>query len=77
MGGGYQAFTSEDVASTEDPVSEYLAPREDGRELIDEWIDAKENEKAAFVRSKSELMDVDTSDVDYLMGNLGIISSIC
>ncbi len=65
-------MTPDSVDTEDDPVSDYLAPREDGRYLCDEWLSSKLNQEkeAAFIRNRTELMQIDESQIDYLMGKL-------
>lgn len=71
MGGGYQCLTANATGTENDPLDDdYGCIRQDNRNLTQDWIKAKaaEGQKYAFVRTKSSLQAVDTSEVDYLLG---------
>ena len=71
MGGGYQSLNSDVEGTEDDPLDdEYGCTRLDGRNLTKDWVSAKEKSgvKHAFVRTKSELLKLDTNNVDYLLG---------
>ena len=52
--------------------SKWTCVREDGRDLTMEWKANKEKEgvEYAFVRDTKELRNVDTGNIDYLLGRL-------
>ena len=76
MGGGYQFLNSNATGTANDPIDEeYGCIRKDKRNLIQNWVDAKKDLKHAFVRTKSNLKAVRTSEVDYLLGKSWTFSS--
>ncbi|XP_055599308.1 alkaline phosphatase-like [Uranotaenia lowii] len=65
LGGGRREFLPSGFSDEEN----YAGRRLDGRNLIEEWV--KNHEvlgETRYVWNKTELMDVDTSKTDYLMG---------
>ncbi|XP_069993382.1 alkaline phosphatase-like isoform X1 [Penaeus vannamei] len=70
MGGGYQNFVANATDRPNDPLDDQWAScrRKDGRDLVKSWLEGKQQSgvKHHFVRSKTELNDVDTSDTEYL-----------
>ncbi|XP_045126148.1 alkaline phosphatase-like isoform X1 [Portunus trituberculatus] len=71
MGGGYQSLNSDAIGTEDDPLDDlYGCTRLDGRNLTEDWVNAKKNSgvKYAFVRNKTQLLTVDTNNVDYLLG---------
>ncbi|XP_072014271.1 alkaline phosphatase, tissue-nonspecific isozyme-like [Amphiura filiformis] len=66
MGGGRENF----MLNTErDPETNRLGKREDGRDLIKEWVAAKSQlGTAKYVWEKSEFDAIDPPNVDYLLG---------
>lgn len=61
LGGGARHFINQ--TSTEHNVA---GSRRDGKNLINEWINKKPSR--TFVRTKEELMNVDSKNVDQLLG---------
>ena len=70
MGGGYQVLSPDPVNTEDDPVADYVGARQDGRYLIDEWLNNKlqEGKNATAVRNKTELFEIDLENTDFLMG---------
>ncbi|KAK7065464.1 hypothetical protein SK128_010051 [Halocaridina rubra] len=72
MGGGYQNFDANATGLPNDPLDDdtHKCQRKDGRRLTQEWMDKKEaiGAKYAFVRSKSDLSNVDIAATEYLFG---------
>ncbi|XP_047482851.1 alkaline phosphatase-like [Penaeus chinensis] len=70
MGGGYQNFDANAVDRPNDPLDNQWASckRKDGRDLVKSWLQKKHESgvKHQFVRTRTELNDVDTSDIEYL-----------
>ncbi|GJQ80047.1 hypothetical protein Trydic_g19335 [Trypoxylus dichotomus] len=64
MGGGRQNFLPETVQITPDIHGKRL----DGRNLIEEWLDAKKKEKTSYVSVKTGLNKAVDAKVDYLLG---------
>ena len=74
MGGGRQQLKTNPSSTPEDPVNRanYTCTRKDGRDLIAEWTRGKEAEGARYAvpKNKKELLQVDTSKTDYLLGEI-------
>ena len=53
--------------------------RTDGRDLIQEWIDRKQQEgrSAEYVNDASEFRAVDPHDTDYLFGKYRLFKNLC
>ncbi|KAF2356190.1 Alkaline phosphatase [Trinorchestia longiramus] len=70
MGGGIQFLKANATNMTGDPVDPDDCRRQDNRNLMKEWLDEKNagSAKAALVHSKSDLMELKTQELDYLMG---------
>ena len=68
MGGGRRNLVSNGMP---DPDGEDGEGRKDGKNLIDEWIKDKEKKgKAKYVWDREDLLALDPSKLDYLMGNI-------
>lgn len=70
LGGGFQVLSSNATNSSGDPVDEEACVRADGKDLFQLWQDQKVGQKESFraVRTKSELLDPDSDEADYLLG---------
>lgn len=70
MGGGRQMLKSNVSASEFDPIDSWACYRQDGRDLIAEWIRDKSSRDLAYsvVQNNEELSRLDTDNVDYLLG---------
>ncbi|XP_064108445.1 alkaline phosphatase-like [Macrobrachium nipponense] len=72
MGGGYQNFDANATDLPNDPLDDdpNRCLRRDGRQLTREWQErrAATKSKHAFVRSRTDLHNVDLSDTEYLLG---------
>lgn len=72
MGGGFQYFVANVTDLPNEPLDDdpHKCLRRDGRHLVQEWMDKKEaaGAKHSFVRSRTELHNVDTSSTEYLFG---------
>lgn len=70
MGGGRQVMKSNVSAGELDPIDTWACYRQDGRDLIDEWMRDKSSRNLAYkvVQNNEELSQVDTDTVDYLLG---------
>lgn len=64
------------TGTEDDPLGDdWSCMREDNRNLIEDWINIKTQAglRHKFVRTKSEMDQVSSNDVDYLMGRSVII----
>ena len=71
MGGGRQILKANVSDLPEDPIITFEScVRTDGRDLIAEWAQIKESEGAryAVVNNTKDLLNVDTSNTDFLLG---------
>lgn len=70
MGGGRQTLKSNVSASEFDPIDSWACYRQDGRDLIAEWIRDKSSRDLAYsvVQNNEELSRLDIDNVDYLLG---------
>jgi len=70
MGGGRQVMKSNVSASEFDPIDTWACYRQDGRDLINEWMRDKSDRNLAYkvVQNNEELSRVDIDNVDYLLG---------
>ncbi|CAH1406609.1 unnamed protein product [Nezara viridula] len=72
MGGGRQQLMTDPPATAEDPIAEgaTTCKRLDGLNLIAEWARRMENKKVKFAlpKNRKELLDMDTSKTDYVLG---------
>ncbi|XP_062821827.1 alkaline phosphatase, tissue-nonspecific isozyme [Anolis carolinensis] len=70
MGGGRKYMFPKNTSDVEYPEEEkYRGTRLDGRNLVEEWRRKKPSEKKAhYVWNQTELMKLDPSRVDYLLG---------
>ncbi len=68
LGGGRQYFYPNDVPDPE--YSDKFGRREDGRNLIDQWLTQHEQEgsTAEYVWNKADFDAVDPKSVDFLLG---------
>lgn len=68
MGGGRQKFTPKGV---DDPEGGDGGKRDDGKNLIETWIQQKQALGTShYVWHRNELLGVDTSTTDYLLGEV-------
>lgn len=66
MGGGRKKFLPKDI---DDPEGETSGRRDDGKNLIETWINMKALVgEARYVWNRTELLSLDTQNLDYLMG---------
>jgi len=73
LGGGLQKFLPNTMSAVNpDDGKLYMGDRKDGRNLIDEWHAEKKASlnggQYRYVTNRTELLDVDTDNVDYLLG---------
>lgn len=70
MGGGRQMMKSNVTAKKFDPIDTWACYRQDGRDLIDVWTRDKAGRHLAYsvVQNNEQLSQVDTDNVDYLLG---------
>lgn len=70
MGGGRQMLKSNVSASEFDPIDSWACYRQDGRDLIAEYIRDKSSRNLAYsvVQDNEELSRLDINKVDYLLG---------
>jgi len=66
MGGGRAKF----FPNTDKDQQDHKGQRLDGRNLIKEWLllNRTSGAKSAYVTGRSQLMSVNTSQTDYLLG---------
>ncbi|XP_064090180.1 alkaline phosphatase-like [Macrobrachium nipponense] len=67
LGGGRRSFRPKEEPDVEDGSAGY---REDGRNLINAWLEEKEKmgASAAYAWNKEDLMAIDLQNTDYVMG---------
>lgn len=74
MGGGYQNFDTNATDRPNDPLDNQWAScrRKDGRNLVSDWLKRKHDSGVnhQFIRSKTEMDDVDSSSIEYLLGKI-------
>uniref|UniRef100_A0A023EU01 Alkaline phosphatase n=1 Tax=Aedes albopictus TaxID=7160 RepID=A0A023EU01_AEDAL len=73
MGGGRSAFGAAipehlKTAFKFNGSMEKTCVREDGRNLVKDWLVSKNGSEAAYVWNTAELMNAEVDDLDYLMG---------
>lgn len=70
MGGGRQMLQTHVTETETDPIDTWAGRRNDGRNLINDWITDKKGKNAAFsvVQTNQELAAVDHKNTDYLLG---------
>ncbi|XP_069938648.1 alkaline phosphatase-like isoform X2 [Cherax quadricarinatus] len=70
MGGGRRVLTPSDVLDVEESRYGF---RKDGKNLINMWIDDKASRgvRASYVWNRDDLLALDTSKTDYLLGLFG------
>ncbi|XP_014273687.1 alkaline phosphatase [Halyomorpha halys] len=71
MGGGRQQLMTDSPATPEDPIADgWTCTRADNRNLIAEWARQKEMQgvRYAMPKNKKELLDLDATKTDYLLG---------
>ena len=68
MGGGRQEFMDR---STFDPeYTDEEGYRTDGRNIIEEWMEGKDQNRAKYVWNLDQFNEVDPDNTDYLMGEI-------
>jgi alkaline phosphatase len=66
LGGGRRELTPTSVL---DPENNRPGRREDGKNLIETWLKSKADGKASkYVWTRDQLMNLNTTEVDHLMG---------
>ncbi|XP_017573422.1 alkaline phosphatase, tissue-nonspecific isozyme [Pygocentrus nattereri] len=69
MGGGRKYMLPKNTSDVEYPEEKkHSGTRKDGRNLIQEWIDRRKDKKGYYVWNKQELLSVNPSTADYLLG---------
>ncbi|XP_033642112.1 alkaline phosphatase, tissue-nonspecific isozyme-like [Asterias rubens] len=66
LGGGRAEMTPNDVADVEYPTRN--GSRQDGRNLIDEWLESKDSESSSYVWNLDQFNAVDPENTEYLLG---------
>lgn len=65
MGGGRSALLPKELMDIEEPKR---GKRRDGKNLIDTWIVDKSYKKGNYVTNRNQLLALNTSTTDYLLG---------
>ncbi|TSK16213.1 Alkaline phosphatase [Bagarius yarrelli] len=69
MGGGRKYMFPKNMSDVEYPGEKrHSGTRKDRRNLIQEWIDRMKDKRGYYVWNKSDLLSVNPSDADYLLG---------
>ena len=68
LGGGSRSFLPKHIDQVQNDFVRTTGRREDGRDLIQEWIDGKKKEEGVFVANKSQLDAVNVDETNYLFG---------
>ncbi|KAL7837819.1 hypothetical protein SRHO_G00275300 [Serrasalmus rhombeus] len=69
MGGGRKYMLPKNTSDVEYPgEKKHSGTRKDGRNLIQEWIDRMKDKKGYYVWNKQELLSVNPTTADYLLG---------
>lgn len=69
MGGGRKYMLPKNMSDVEYPAEKrHSGTRKDRRNLIQEWTDRMSDKKGYYVWNKSDLLSVNPSDADYLLG---------
>lgn len=70
MGGGRQMLRSNVSVGEFDPVDTWACYRQDGRDLVNEWMRDKSSRNFSYqvVQNNEELSQIDINNVDYLLG---------
>lgn len=69
MGGGRKYMFPKNMSDVEYPgEKKHSGTRKDGRNLVQEWIDRMNNKRGHYVWNKKELLSLNPSNVDYLLG---------
>ncbi|XP_019713482.1 alkaline phosphatase, tissue-nonspecific isozyme [Hippocampus comes] len=69
MGGGRKYMFPKNTPDVEYPtVEKHNGTRNDGRNLVQEWIDKTKNNKGYYVWSKTQLLSLNPANVDHLLG---------
>uniref|UniRef100_A0A7N5ZRJ3 Alkaline phosphatase n=1 Tax=Anabas testudineus TaxID=64144 RepID=A0A7N5ZRJ3_ANATE len=69
MGGGRRYMFPRNTPDAEYPdMAKHNGTRKDGRNLVKEWTDRMSNKKGHYVWNKQQLLSLNPSNVDYLLG---------
>ncbi|KAG7319058.1 hypothetical protein KOW79_017532 [Hemibagrus wyckioides] len=69
MGGGRKYMLPKNMSDVEYPSEKkHSGTRKDGRNLIQEWIDRMKDKRGYYVWNKGDLLSVNPSSADYLLG---------
>uniref|UniRef100_A0A8C3A659 Alkaline phosphatase n=2 Tax=Cyclopterus lumpus TaxID=8103 RepID=A0A8C3A659_CYCLU len=69
MGGGRKYMFPKNTSDVEYPgVAKHSGTRKDGRNLVQEWIDKMRNKRGHYVWNKKQLLSLNPTSVDYLLG---------
>ncbi|XP_070543597.1 alkaline phosphatase-like [Ptychodera flava] len=68
MGGGRQKFMLNTQRDPEAGILPQFGDRQDGRDLIKEWVDGKPEGSAVYVWNEDDFENVDPTKTDYLLG---------
>ncbi|XP_077582063.1 alkaline phosphatase, tissue-nonspecific isozyme [Stigmatopora nigra] len=69
MGGGRKYMFPKNTSDVEYPDTDnHNGTRNDGRNLIQEWIDKTKSRKGHYVWNKRQLLSLNPANVDYLLG---------
>lgn len=69
MGGGRKYMFPKNMTDIEYPtIAKYSGSRKDGRNLVEEWLERMKEKKGHYVWNKKQLLSLNPSNVDYLLG---------
>uniref|UniRef100_A0AAQ4P3R4 Alkaline phosphatase n=1 Tax=Gasterosteus aculeatus aculeatus TaxID=481459 RepID=A0AAQ4P3R4_GASAC len=69
LGGGRKYMFPKNTSDVEYPgVAKHSGTRNDGRNLVQEWIDGKKAKKGHYVWNKKQLLSLNPNNVEYLLG---------
>nr|XP_057911205.1 alkaline phosphatase, tissue-nonspecific isozyme isoform X2 [Doryrhamphus excisus] len=69
MGGGRKYMYPKNTPDVEYPdIGKYNGTRNDGRNLVQEWVDKMKDKRGHYVWNKSQLLSLNPSSVNYLLG---------
>lgn len=69
MGGGRKYMFPKNMSDVEYPgEKKHSGTRKDGRNLVQEWTERMNNKRGYYVWNKEELLSLNPSNVDYLLG---------
>ncbi|RVE72381.1 hypothetical protein OJAV_G00039030 [Oryzias javanicus] len=69
MGGGRKYMFPKNMSDVEYPgVAKYNGVRNDGRNLVQEWIDRMKNQGGHYVWNKQQLLSLNPRKINYLLG---------